>query len=119
MTLIFFEQIKERILEKYPSITVTVTADDSYIIFSIDNEKIYYSSDFQLLIAAINIDTLWPKGVYNVLFIVEEKRKYEQIQFHSVDNNDFLNFINCTQIKNNVEKTIYQSYTIDMYLGAA
>lgn len=121
MNPIFFEKIKEMILKKYPSLGVTITTDDNDIIFSIDDTDVYYSIEFQLLITEINIQMLWANNIYNVLFVVEEKRKYEQMHFYSVlDNNiSSINFTISQTITYKIEKAIYQSYTIDMNLEAA
>ena len=76
-----FNKIKDMIEHEFPTVTVNVTSYDDAIIFSFDNKAVYYSSEFQEFITSINIDLLWEQHIYNVLFIVEEEKKYSQIQF--------------------------------------
>ena len=118
--LSFFEMLVKS-LKQYPSLGVTITTDDNDIIFSIDNTDVYYSIEFQLLITEINIQMLWANNIYNVLFVVEEKRKYEQMHFYSISDNNIssINFTISQTITYKIEKAIYQSYTIDMNLEAA
>lgn len=74
-----FSRIKKMILKQYPSINVAITTDDDYIVFSINDKNIYYSSAFLLLITEINRKMLWAKGIYNVLFVLEAKKLQKDI----------------------------------------
>ena len=72
----WIDTIKDMIQQKFPTVNVSVITDDEAIMFSIDDNKTYYSSEFQELITNISLDLLWPRNIYNVLFIVEEGKKY-------------------------------------------
>ena len=117
----WIDTIKDMIQQKFPTVNVSVITDDEAIMFSIDDNKTYYSSEFQELITNISLDLLWPRNIYNVLFIVEEGKKYGQIQFQStsdyVATNAFLPFWKSTD--STLEETVYQAFDSDVCLEVA
>jgi len=117
----WIDKIKDMIQQKFPAVNVTAITDDDAIIFSIDNNDIYYSSDFQEFITTINIELLWPRDIYNVLFIVEEGKKYEQIQFHSALGHIAMDvpLINWESADNKLEETVYQAFDSNVCLEVA
>jgi hypothetical protein len=42
---------------------------------AIDNRNIYYSDEYQKLVMDLKISSLWPAGVDNYYFVVENKPK--------------------------------------------
>ena len=108
----WIDTIKDMIQQKFPTVNVSVITDDEAIMFSIDDNKTYYSSEFQELITNISLELLWPRNIYNVLFIVEEGRKQGQIQFQSMSDcvaaNVFLPFWKSTD--STLEETVYQAF---------
>ena len=108
----WIDTVKDMIQQKFPTVNVSVITDDEAIMFSIDDNKTYYSSEFQELITNISLELLWPRNIYNVLFIVEEGRKYGQIQFQSMSDyvaaNVFLPFWKSTD--STLEETVYQAF---------
>lgn len=116
-----FNKIKDMIEHEFPTVTVIVTSYDDAIIFSFDNKAVYYSSEFQEFITSINIDLLWEQHIYNVLFIVEEEKKYSQIQFDQsldcISANVSLTFWESTD--STFAETAYQSFDNDICLEVA
>ena len=104
----WIDTIKDMIQQKFPTVNVSVITDDEAIMFSIDDNKTYYSSEFQELITNISLDLLWPK-------------KYGQIQFQStsdyVATNAFLPFWKSTD--STLEETVYQAFDSDVCLEVA
>lgn len=117
----WIDTIKDMIQQKFPTVNVRVITDDEAIMFSIDDNKTYYSSEFQELITNISLELLWPRNIYNVLFIVEEGKKYGQIQFQSTSDyvaaNAFLPFWESTD--STLAETVYQAFDSDACLEVA
>lgn len=117
----WIDTIKDMIQQKFPTVNVSVITDDEAIMFSIDDNKTYYSSEFQELITNISLELLWPRNIYNALFIVEEGKKYGQIQFQSTSDyvaaNAFLPFWESTD--STLAETVYQAFDSDACLEVA
>jgi hypothetical protein len=45
---------------------------DEYVV-AIDNRGVYYSDEYQKLVMDLEISSLWPAGVDNYFFVVENK----------------------------------------------
>lgn len=117
----WIDTVKDMIQQKFPTVNVSVITDDEAIMFSIDDNKTYYSSEFQELITNISLELLWPRNIYNALFIVEEGKKYGQIQFQSTSDyvavNAFLPFWESTD--STLAETVYQAFDSDACLEVA
>ena len=66
-------KVKNILLSNFPSIHVTVYLDDGYGVYSINNKSVYYSQEYLMLVTDINCNILYPRGIYNTLFVCDEQ----------------------------------------------
>ena len=65
-------KVKNILLSKFPNIHVAVYLDDGYIVYSINNKGVYYSQEYLMLVMDIICNILYPRGIYNTLFVCDE-----------------------------------------------
>ena len=65
-------KVKNILLSNFPDIRVTVYLDDGYTVYSINNKGVYYSQEYLMLVTDINCNILYPRGIYNTLFVCDE-----------------------------------------------
>ena len=73
--------IKRIIHSSFPSAQIDIYHDnsqDSYFV-SIQEQGIYYSDEYQLLVMNIKIDILWKHNINNCYFICEKKSCCDEI----------------------------------------
>lgn len=74
---IFIEnEIRNTIRASFPLLSLNIYHDvsrDEYVV-SIDNRAVYYSDEYQKLVMSLKMNSLWPAGVENYFFVMEEKR---------------------------------------------
>jgi hypothetical protein len=70
------EEIKRRILEKFPFLFVSIFPDETQdnTIVAIDDD-LYYSEDYLALIMDIKINILWKNDLFNYLFVKEKHQE--------------------------------------------
>jgi len=75
---IFIEnEIRNAVRARFPLLSLNIYHDisrDEYVV-AIDNRNIYYSDEYQKLVMDLKISSLWPAGVDNYYFVVENKPK--------------------------------------------
>ena len=74
------DKIKNILLSNFPSIHVTVYLDDGYIVYSINNKDVYYSQEYLMLVTDINCNILYPRGIYNTLFVCDEQAQNKPLR---------------------------------------
>lgn len=74
---IFIEnEIRNAVRTRFPLLSLNIYRDlsrDEYVV-SIDNRAVYYSDEYQKLVMDLKISSLWPAGVDNYFFVLEDKR---------------------------------------------
>ncbi len=75
---IFIEnEIHNTIWASFPLLSLNIYHDvsrDEYVV-AIDNRAVYYSDEYQKLVMNLKMKALWPAGVDNYFFVVENKPK--------------------------------------------
>lgn len=75
---IFIEnEIRNAVRTRFPLLSLNIYHDvsrDEYVV-AIDNRSVYYSDEYQKLVMDLKISSLWPAGVDNYFFVVENKPK--------------------------------------------
>jgi hypothetical protein len=75
---IFIEnEIRNAVRTRFPLLSLNIYHDvsrDEYVV-AIDNRSIYYSDEYQKMVMDLKISSLWPAGVDNYFFVVENTPK--------------------------------------------